>query len=330
MKENFKLIPNLDYFKIDPLKFRGRGFFKKMEKDKIKYLEKFSYLIQNKKIACPLCKSKGNKINIFLKVTKKYLILSCRSCGLKFPNVDFVSNKKYADIIYEKYSQLNIRKNMQRTSRYRLKMMEERFNYCIKSNFKKIKSIKVLDYGCGNGLFLDYLKKRGIDGTGIEVDESNSQKLVNKNIEFFRKIDDLKSNKFDICVMFDVIEHLTNPVQDLLKIRDKLKKKGIIVIYTPNINSLAFELMGSRQNQVYPFMHTLFFNDKSLNYLAKKTKFKIKKMGTFGLDLMDYFFMREHLDKKKYFEKLTDFINITQSLVDMTGFGNHFRIIIQK
>ena len=28
--------------------------------------------------------------------------------------------------------------------------------------------------------------------------------------------------------------------------------------------------------------------------------------------------------------QLTDFINITQSLVDITGFGNHFRIIFQK
>ena len=328
MKENFKLIPCLDYFKIDPLKFRGRGFFKKVEDDKKKYLKKFSYLINNKKMVCPLCKSKNKKL--FLKIKKKYLIFSCGSCGLKFHNLDFVSNKKYADIIYEKYSQLNIRKNMQKTSKYRLKMMEEKFNYCIKSNFKKTKSIKLLDYGCGNGLFLDYLKKKGISGTGIEVDEGNSQKLINKKIEFFKNINDVKSNKFDICVMFDVLEHLTNPIQDLLKIRDKLKKKGIIVMYTPNINSLAFELMGSRQNQVYPFQHTLFFNDKSFDYLAKKTKFKIKKMGTYGLDLMDYFFMREHLDKKKYFEKLTDFINITQSLVDITGFGNHFRIIFQK
>ena len=328
MKENFKLIPNLDYFKIDPLKFRGRGFFKKVEEDKNKYLKKFSYLIRNKKMVCPLCKSK--KIKIFLKVTKKYLILACASCELKFPNVDFVSNKNYADIIYEKYSQLNIKKNMQKTSKYRLKMMEERFNYCIKSNFKMTKSIKLLDYGCGNGLFLDYLKKKGIFGTGIEIDEANSQKLLNKKINFFRNINEVESNKFDICVMFDVLEHLTNPIQDLIKIRSKLKKNGIIVIYTPNINSLAFELMGPRQNQVYPFMHTLFFNDKSFNYLAKKTKMKIKKRGTFGLDLMDYFFMREYLDKKKYFEKLTNFINITQSLIDKTGFGNHFRVIFQK
>tara|TARA_E500000178_G_C17036389_1_gene763649 strand:- start:4623 stop:5609 length:987 start_codon:yes stop_codon:yes gene_type:complete len=328
MKENFKLIPNLDYFKIDPLKFRGRGFFKKVEEDKNKYLKKFSYLIQNKKMVCPLCKNK--KIKIFLRVTKKYLILACEGCELKFPNVDFVNNKKYADIIYEKYSQLNIRKNMEKTSKYRLRMMEERFNYCVKSNFKKIKSIKLLDYGCGNGLFLDYLKKKGISGTGIEIDEANSQKLVNKKIKFFRNINEVESNKFDICVMFDVLEHLTNPIRDLLKIRNKLKKKGIIVIYTPNINSLAFELMGPKQNQVYPFTHTLFFNDKSFNYLAKKTKMKIKKSGTFGLDLMDYFFMREYLDKKKYFEKLTNFINITQSLVDKTGLGNHFRVIFQK
>ena len=32
-----------------------------------------------------------------------------------------------------------------------------------------------------------------------------------------------------------------------------------------------------------------------------KTKFKVKSNETFGLDLMDYFFMREHFDKKKYF-----------------------------
>ena len=68
MKENFKLIPHLDYFKIDPLKFRGRGFFKKVEEDKKKYLKKFSYLIRKKKIACPLCKSKKTKI--FLKLQK--------------------------------------------------------------------------------------------------------------------------------------------------------------------------------------------------------------------------------------------------------------------
>ena len=53
MKEKFKLIPYLNYFKIDALKFRGRGFFKKVEEDKKKYLEKFTYLIRKKKNSLP-------------------------------------------------------------------------------------------------------------------------------------------------------------------------------------------------------------------------------------------------------------------------------------
>jgi len=328
MKEKFKIASEINYFNIDALKFRGRGFFNKIDKDKKNYLKKFSFLISKKKLSCPLCKNKKN--SVFLKISSKYKILECKKCTLKFPNVDFVSNKKYSDIVYDKYSHLNHRRNIIRTSNYRLKMMQERYDYCIKNNFKNPKSIKVIDYGCGNGLFIDFLKKKGISGIGIEVDESSTQKLINKKIKFFKNLESTKSNSYDLCVMFDVLEHLTSPIKDLIKIRDKLKKNGKIIIYTPNIHSLAFELMGPDQNQVYPFQHTLFFTKKSLSFLAKKTKFKIKNNKTFGLDLMDYFFMREHFDKKKYFEILKNFINKTQSLVDMSGYGNHFRIIFQK
>ncbi len=328
MKEKFKLNPEINFFDIDPLKFRGRGFFSKLEKDKKNYLKKFSFLVSKKKLNCPLCKNKKNRI--FLKVSSKYKILECKNCTLKFPNVDFVSNKKYSQIIYDKYSHLNHRKNILKTSNYRLKMMKERYDYCIKENFKNPKSIKVIDYGCGNGLFINFLKKRGISGTGIEVDEASTQKLINKKIKFFNSLDKIQSGTFDLCVMFDVLEHLTDPIKDLLEIRKKLKKNGKIIIYTPNIHSLAFELMKSNQNQVYPFQHTLFFTKKSLKFLAKRTKLKIKSNKTFGLDLMDYFFMKEHFDKRKYFESFKSFINKTQALIDMSGYGNHFRIIFQK
>ena len=40
--------------------------------------------------------------------------------------------------------------------------------------------------------------------------------------------------------------------------------------------------------------------------------------------------MKEHLDKKKYFEGFKDFMNKAQSLIDMSGYGNHFRIVFQK
>ena len=69
----------------------------------------------------------------------------------------------------------------------------------------------------------------------------------------------------------------------------KLKKNKFCVIYTPNIHSLSYALMGSEQNTMLPFEHVCFFNKKSLEYLAKKTKFKIHSIETFGFDIMDYF-----------------------------------------
>ena len=34
MKEKFKIVPEISYFNIDALKFRGKGFFNKIDKDK--------------------------------------------------------------------------------------------------------------------------------------------------------------------------------------------------------------------------------------------------------------------------------------------------------
>jgi len=36
MKKKFKIISEINYFNIDALKFRGRGFFNKINKDKKK------------------------------------------------------------------------------------------------------------------------------------------------------------------------------------------------------------------------------------------------------------------------------------------------------
>ena len=51
------------------------------------------------------------------------------------------------------------------------------------------------------------------------------------------------SIKFDIVTAFDVIEHVESPVNFLNMIKKYLKKNGIVLIYTPNKNSLGFKLV---------------------------------------------------------------------------------------
>lgn len=321
---------NIKANNIDPYKLRKKNFFKGLFQDRSKNLKKLKNLISKKKINCPICKN-SNIENNFLIINKNYRLQKCSNCNLVFPNTTFASDRDYVKKVYTHYSEQNHRKILYGTQKYRKStFIEQRYNYCIKRIFKN-KKINVLEYGCGNGLFLSYLKKKKIKYKGLEVDpyqiqiaKKNGLNVTNESLK------DEKNNEYNLCVMFDVLEHLIDPIKQLKIINKKIKKGGYVICYSPNIYSIAFELMGKNQNQVYPFEHLFFFAKKSLEILAKKTNFKILNYETFGLDLVDYFLYKEFVDKKKYILKFKDFINLLQPIIDKNNLGNHFRITLKK
>ena len=93
------------------------------------------------------------KNKTFLKISTRYQILECKFCGLKFL-MNFKKIKDYTNIIYKKVLNLLHRKNVLKTSDYRVKMIKEKYDFCITENSKIQKILKVLDYGCGEGSFL--------------------------------------------------------------------------------------------------------------------------------------------------------------------------------
>jgi hypothetical protein len=101
-------------------------------------------------------------------------------------------------------------------------------------------------------------------------------------------------------------------------------------MYTPNIRSLAYALMGSEQNTMLPFEHLCFYDEKSIIYLSKKCNFEICTIETYGFDVMDYFLFREYKDDIDYIDKFKEFTKLTQSVLDKHGLGNHFRITLKK
>tara|TARA_B100001250_G_C19816678_1_gene798802 strand:+ start:172 stop:1158 length:987 start_codon:yes stop_codon:yes gene_type:complete len=323
---------NLKNNNLDPYKLRNKNFFKGIFQDRINNFKALSELINKKKTKkCPICKS--IKINYnFLNITNKYKLQKCLNCNLVFPNTKFLTDKNYTSKVYSNYSKQNHRKVLFSTKNYRKStFIKERFDYCIKKLFKNNRKINVLEYGCGFGLFLDMLKKNKIKCKGLEVDKHQIEIAKKRGLNVSdNSIFEEKNNSYNLCVMFDVLEHLTNPINELREINKKIKKNGFVICYSPNIFSLAFELMGKNQNQVYPFEHLFFFSKKSLNILAKKTGFKLVKFETYGLDLIDFFLFKEFEDKKNYVKKLKNFINLVQPIIDKSGYANHFRATFQK
>jgi 2-polyprenyl-3-methyl-5-hydroxy-6-metoxy-1,4-benzoquinol methylase len=318
--------------KIDPNRLRNKNFFKGIFKDRKKNFNNLSDLIIRTKIKeCQLCKSKKIENN-FLKITTSYYLNKCHNCFLVFPNTNFKSNKNYTDRVYSKYSEQNHRRSIYKTQKYRKHtFIKDRFDYCVKRLFKSFRKINILEYGCGFGLFLNELKKYKIKNKGLEIDRHQIDIAKKRGLNVSNNnIKDEKNNFYDLCVMFDVLEHLTNPINELKIINKKIKKGGYLICYSPNIYSAGFELMGKNQNQVYPFEHLFFFSKKSLEILAKKTGFKITKFETFGLDMVDYFLYKEFKDKKKYTYKLKKLINLIQPIIDKSQYGNHFRVTFKK
>ena len=112
---------------------------------------------------------------------------------------------------------------------------------------REIKNLKILDVGCGGGITCEPLARLGAKVTGIDFAPNNikaakihSKKNKLKINYIYKDIEKSKLDlKFDIILMFEVLEHLDNWKKTIKKIKKNLNKNGIIIISTINRNLLS-------------------------------------------------------------------------------------------
>lgn len=107
--------------------------------------------------------------------------------------------------------------------------------------------MSVLEIGCGTGLFLAYLRSRGIeDFVGIDIDPRLAEVVPAAVRDRFRAVDvwaflaeDPAPGPFDRVAMFDVIEHFTadDAARLLEALRPRMRPGGRLVLKTPNAAS---------------------------------------------------------------------------------------------
>tara|TARA_B110000438_G_C15774710_1_gene633529 strand:+ start:555 stop:1262 length:708 start_codon:yes stop_codon:yes gene_type:complete len=112
---------------------------------------------------------------------------------------------------------------------------------------KKIKNIDVMDLGCGGGLTCEPLSRLGAKVTGIDFVKKNIMvakqhaEISNLNINYIHAdLMNLKINKkFDLIILFEILEHLEDWEGLIKKIKNNLKPKGKIIISTINKNKIS-------------------------------------------------------------------------------------------
>ncbi len=162
--------------------------------------------------------------------------------------------------------------------------------YLDKLVFKRILSkikkeeIKVLDVGGGSGWLLSII--RGMDARVnytcvVDIDEK-AKALAEKNGHHYFQgtIEEFASDeKFDLVLMLNLIEHIKDPRETLVKISTMMSKGGITLIKTPNIESLDARLFKkSYWGGLHCPRHWVLFSQKSFRHLVNGSDLSINKL----------------------------------------------------
>jgi SAM-dependent methyltransferase len=145
---------------------------------------------------------------------------------------------------------------------------------------------RILEVGCGVGHFLTAARKVGFETWGTEISSSALTRLQALGFDVRRgDLPDLRlpDEHFDAVVLFEVIEHLPDPGRYLQECRRLLRPGGLLLLTTPNFDSLSRRLLGARWRVVDP-EHLVLMTPRGMQALLQRTGFATVSLSTRNID----------------------------------------------
>lgn len=235
-----------------------------------------------KQSKCPIC---GN--NEFTLILRKdtldnyYNLVECHKCSLVFinplPSQEDLSKYYNKDYSVPQYQQNKVVLKGKKT----LKLLK-------RLGLKK--RSKILEIGASHGFFLNEVKKQSFIPYGVELSKKacdNAKKKFSIKIEnklFDKSSHYKKKNFFDVCVMFDVLEHVLDPNLVIGGFSKVLKREGRVVLTIPNIKATEFKLYGRYWGWVSPPAHLYYYSPVTIEKLFNKHDLEVEYIETYQGD----------------------------------------------
>lgn len=226
------------------------------------------------------CKFCGDEIK---SENQRFNLVECQNCKLIFSSKIY-KQAEFEEIYDHLYNSANpkyklhsikeyeeIKKNIFRIGYNRKRII----NHYLKNNSK------ILEIGSGIGLMGSFVKNKfpKSNYTGIEIDEKISEKarsfglnIINGDFKLMESINE----KFDVILMWEVLEH----IQDLKKCVDLIAKSldtnGLFIFSVPNYDKR--NNYQNKEDNIYqdgPPIHLNFFREQSINEIFNSQKFEI-------------------------------------------------------
>ncbi len=123
----------------------------------------------------------------------------------------------------------------------------------------------LLDFGCAAGYFLELARADGWQIAGVELAaDMAGQAAQTLSIPIRDTLAKLTHPQFEAITMWEVIEHLPNPVDQLHQFYERLRPGGLLMVSTPNTGHWQAQREPDGWVGYRPPSHLLFFTEKTL------------------------------------------------------------------
>jgi len=174
--------------------------------------------------------------------------------------------------------------------------------FFIKKIYNSRKNLNILDFGCGTGFNMLFLRNFGkIDGIDISEESLKFCKKRGINIDILDVTKDkIKKyiNKYDLITVLDVLEHTEDDELVLKKLYSFLKGNGHIIITVP-----AFKFLSSNHDII--LHHKRRYDKKDLIRKIKTSGLCVEFISYYNCFLLPFAILRKIINPKESSLKIT-------------------------
>jgi N-acylneuraminate cytidylyltransferase/CMP-N,N'-diacetyllegionaminic acid synthase len=276
---------------------------------------------------CPTCRG----ADATLELEKDHMrIVRCTACDLVYvsPTFDEAHYKtmyrsaEYQEIIRD----LGISSHEYRVQRFGRERVE------VMAQHLHVGRPRMLDVGCSTGFVVEAARERGWDAVGLDLNPSAVEYGQGRGLDLRNvALEDagLEPASFDAICLFDVLEHLIDPVRTLRASVRLLRHGGILFLYVPNYDSASRLLMGKDAHFIWPTHHLNYYTPSTIRDLLRREGLATAYLATEGLDLVDYLWYRRevHGARDEGVEAIADLL---QFFANAGAYGKNLRVIGRK
>ena len=276
---------------------------------------------------CPTCASPDAKHEL----DKDHMrLLRCAVCDLVYVSPTFdeghyrevSASPEYQEIVRD----LGIKSHEYRVQRFGVERV------ALMARHLEVNKARYLDVGCSTGFVVEAARDAGWEAIGIDLNPSAIEFGKSRGLDLrTAALEDeaFEAESFDAVSLFDVLEHLHDPIRTLRASLRLLRSGGIVFLYVPNYDSASRLLMGKDAHFIWPTHHLNYYTPSTIRDLMTREGLDTVYLATEGLDVVDYLWYRREVHGR-HDEGVEEIADVLQFFVNAGAYGKNLRIIARR